>query len=208
MAHAEAAVWLRPGAGISLQTVLGDAATLVRRRKISVLNSHPHARWMDAVDINAGIARQHLIDPEICIRCNTCEAMCPIGAIDNWRQVLRAKPHTIEAQLGWDRLPPQEELDVGPGTELPTEVAAATAQAISGQGGAVCAPWSAEAPRVNLYTLHSPAIARVAGNFRLTAEEATSDIRHVVLDFGSTALPVLEGQTQARRDPTGRRRRC
>ena len=102
---------------------------------------------MDAVDINAGIARQHLIDPEICIRCNTCEATCPIGAvthddrnyvvkfdvcnscnacispcptgaIDNWRQVLRAKPHTIEAQLGWDRLPPQEELDVGPGTAV------------------------------------------------------------------------------------------
>jgi len=27
------------------------------------------------------IARQHLIDPEICIRCNTCEEMCPIDAI-------------------------------------------------------------------------------------------------------------------------------
>ncbi|HMA31038.1 MAG TPA: 4Fe-4S binding protein, partial [Casimicrobiaceae bacterium] len=26
-------------------------------------------------------ARQHLIDPEVCIRCNTCEATCPIDAI-------------------------------------------------------------------------------------------------------------------------------
>jgi benzoyl-CoA 2,3-dioxygenase component A len=26
-------------------------------------------------------SKQHLIDPEICIRCNTCEAMCPVGAI-------------------------------------------------------------------------------------------------------------------------------
>ena len=62
------------------------------------------------------IVRQHLIDPEICIRCNTCEETCPVdaishdsrnyivdaakcnfcndcispcptGAIDNWRQV-------------------------------------------------------------------------------------------------------------------------
>jgi len=179
---------------------------------------------MDAADANAGIARQHLIDPEICIRCNTCEASCPVGAIthddrnyvvefdvcnacnaciapcptgaiDNWRQVLRSKAHTIEDQLGWDKLPPQEELDIGPGAELPTEVIAATAEAISGQGGAVCAPESAEAPRVNLYTLQSPAIARVTGNFRLTGEDATSDIRHMVLDFGATALPVLEGQT-------------
>ena len=27
------------------------------------------------------MAKQHLIDPEVCIRCNTCEATCPIGAI-------------------------------------------------------------------------------------------------------------------------------
>ncbi|MDP3204602.1 MAG: 4Fe-4S binding protein, partial [Hydrogenophaga sp.] len=27
------------------------------------------------------VIKQHLIDPEICIRCNTCEAICPVGAI-------------------------------------------------------------------------------------------------------------------------------
>ena len=27
------------------------------------------------------ILKQHLIDPEICIRCNTCEATCPVDAI-------------------------------------------------------------------------------------------------------------------------------
>ena len=29
----------------------------------------------------AELIRQHLIDPEICIRCNTCEETCPIDAI-------------------------------------------------------------------------------------------------------------------------------
>ena len=80
------------------------------------------------------VIKQHLIDPEICIRCNTCEATCPVGAIthdsmnyvvdaekcnlcmdcispcptgsiDNWRTVPRIKAYSLEAQLGWDELP-------------------------------------------------------------------------------------------------------
>jgi benzoyl-CoA 2,3-dioxygenase component A len=80
------------------------------------------------------IIQQHLIDPEICIRCNTCEATCPIGAIthddrnyvvdasicnlcmacispcptgsiDNWRQVPKVKAYSIAEQLLWDELP-------------------------------------------------------------------------------------------------------
>ena len=41
----------------------------------------------------AGAAlKQHLIDPEICIRCNTCEATCPVNAIthDDNNYVVRA----------------------------------------------------------------------------------------------------------------------
>ncbi len=82
------------------------------------------------------VLKQHLIDPEICIRCNTCEATCPVGAIthdsrnyvvdpdkcnfcmacvppcptgsiDNWRQVPRVKAYTLEEQLLWDELPPE-----------------------------------------------------------------------------------------------------
>ena len=34
---------------------------------------------MDASDVI--FIKQHLIDPEICIRCNTCEATCPVSAI-------------------------------------------------------------------------------------------------------------------------------
>ena len=81
-----------------------------------------------------GAIKQHLIDPEICIRCNTCEAICPVkaithdsrnyvvdaskcnlcmdcispcptGSIDNWRVVPLVKAYGIEEQLGWDELP-------------------------------------------------------------------------------------------------------
>ena len=84
--------------------------------------------------VNESVIQQHLIDPEICIRCNTCEATCPIGAIthddrnyvvkadvcngcmacispcptgsiDNWRTMPRARAYSIEEQLTWDELP-------------------------------------------------------------------------------------------------------
>jgi len=174
--------------------------------------------------MTAQIAHQHLIDPEICIRCNTCEstcptgavthdsrnyvvkfdlcnscgaciAPCPTGAIDHWRQVLTTTPYSIEEQLGWDTLPEQVEVSTEAVLAAPTEVLAATATAISGQGGAVVAPWSAAMPKVSLYGPSQPAKARVAGNLRLTEAGASCDIRHIVLDFGATAMPVLEGQS-------------
>jgi benzoyl-CoA 2,3-dioxygenase component A len=84
--------------------------------------------------LNTEIINQHLIDPEICIRCNTCEATCPIdavthnddnyvvdaaicnlcmdciapcptGAIDNWRKVVRAQAYSVEEQFEWEELP-------------------------------------------------------------------------------------------------------
>jgi benzoyl-CoA 2,3-dioxygenase component A len=87
------------------------------------------------MDMTATIViQQHLIDPEICIRCNTCEAICPVGAIthdsrnyvvdaekcnlcmhcvppcptgsiDNWRTMPRVKAYTPDEQLLWDELP-------------------------------------------------------------------------------------------------------
>ena len=174
--------------------------------------------------MNVDVLRQHLIDPEICIRCNTCEETCPVdaithdsrnyvvdpaicnacnacispcptGAIDNWRQVVRAGAYSIEAQLGWDALPAQEEIATDDSIDVPADVARLTAEASSGQGGAAPAPWSAAQPAVNLHTIARPAVATVTGNHPLTGEGATSDIRHIVLDFGATAFPVLEGQT-------------
>ncbi len=87
--------------------------------------------------------KQHLIDPEICIRCYTCEMTCPVeaithdddnvvvdagkcnycmdcipvcptGSIDEWRVV--ATPYSLEDQFGWEELPAQEEI-AGSGEE-------------------------------------------------------------------------------------------
>jgi benzoyl-CoA 2,3-dioxygenase component A len=171
----------------------------------------------------AEVIRQHLIDPEICIRCNTCEETCPIdaithdarnyvvdpaicngcnacispcptGAIDNWRQVPRDRAYSLEEQLSWDTLPAEQAAETA-GDSIPEEITAITSLATVGQGGAAPPPWSAAHPSVNLHTFAKPAIATVTGNYRLTSEGASSDIRHIVLDFGTVAFPVLEGQT-------------
>jgi len=165
--------------------------------------------------------KQHLIDPEICIRCHTCEeacsigaithnednvvvdasicnfcmdciAPCPTGSIDNWRIVTEA--YSVEEQLEWMELPEQGEVDAGEGDEDDV-VARLLEEAHAGAGGAAFAPASAATPAVNLFTKESPAIAKVQGNYRLTAAEADSDTRHIILDLGAHAFPVLEGQT-------------
>jgi benzoyl-CoA 2,3-dioxygenase component A len=120
---------------------------------------------------------------------------CPTGAIDHWHQVQKTAPYTIDDQYSWDSLPPPLELEPGAQVDVPDDVRQLTEIATAGQGGPAAAPWSASQPYVNLYSQAKPAIATVVGNHRLTAEGASADIRHIVLDFGTTAFPVLEGQT-------------
>ncbi len=176
-------------------------------------------------DHRASLAKQHLIDPEICIRCNTCEATCPVGAIthdannyvvdaekcnfcmdciapcptgsiDNWRIV--AAPYSVDDQFSWGELPRQDDLgDATPDAEqaVDGEIERLLADAHAGAGGKVKAPASASKPSVNLFRRDKPAIGTVQGNFRITATNTESDIRHIVLSFGDQMLPVLEGQS-------------
>ena len=91
------------------------------------------------------LIKQHLIDPEICIRCYTCEETCPIdaithnddnvvvdvnkcnycmdciapcptGSIDNWRLV--ETPYGIEEQFEWEELPAQMPLSPSADTSV------------------------------------------------------------------------------------------
>ena len=197
------------------------------------------------------VIKQHLIDPEICIRCNTCEAICPqkaithdsnnyvvdadlcnlcmacispcpTGSIDNWRAMPKARAYSTEAQLGWEELPPalsDEELveaGVAAGAvagAVAHDVAAepsASQVALGGIGaepgtssaryGAQLPPWSAAHAYTNLYgpkALEKTLIATVTGNVRVTEVGKEYDTHHIVLDFGSTPFPVLEGQSIA-----------
>ncbi len=110
------------------------------------------------------VIKQHLIDPEICIRCNTCETMCPVGAIthdsanyvvdaskcdwcnacispcptgsiDNYRSMPRVRVYSLEEQFGWESLP----------AELPREQLLAEAGAEVAAEAATVTPVEPEA---------------------------------------------------------------
>jgi len=168
--------------------------------------------------------KQHLIDPEICIRCNTCEETCPVdaithddnnyvvdadkcnfcldcispcptGSINNWRIV--SASYSLEDQFSWQELPPQEEIETPSedGEADDAEAARLIEEAHAGSGGKTVAPASASKPTINLYNRSRPATAVVMGNFRLTDPAADNDVRHIILDFGDATFPVLEGQS-------------
>ena len=167
------------------------------------------------------LLKQHLIDPEVCIRCNTCEETCPIdaithddrnyvvdpsicngcnacvppcptGSIDHWHTVLKVSPYSVEEQLLWDELPAPVELAVH--GSLP-EAGETNQHNAATSHTSLQAPQSAMQPHLHLHDLKNPLTVTVAGNFRLTDADAESDIRHIVLDFGNQIFPLLEGQS-------------
>ncbi|SOY62815.1 benzoyl-CoA 2,3-epoxidase subunit BoxA [Cupriavidus taiwanensis] len=194
---------------------------------------------MDMAEIQ--VIKQHLIDPEICIRCNTCEATCPVGAIthdsrnyvvdadkcnlcmacispcptgsiDNWRDMPKLRAYSVEEQLTWDALPeplsPEQLADMAPGADMQSavpEIPAASPLAGTVEEafstacyGATVPPWSAAHAYTNLYGAKSASktiTATVTGNVRVTEVGREYDTHHIVLDFGTTPFPVLEGQS-------------
>jgi benzoyl-CoA 2,3-epoxidase subunit A len=126
------------------------------------------------------LIKQHVIDPEICIRCNTCEAICPVGAIthdsrnyvvkadicnlcmdcispcptgsiDNWRMMPKAKAYSIEEQLGWD--------------ELPTELSDEQLAAMGGDAGEAAAQADAAVQSASVTSAASVAAAATGSSF-------------------------------------------
>ena len=168
---------------------------------------------MQPVAAPHSLVRQHLIDPETCIRCNTCETRCPTkairhdrnyvvdpalcnacmrcvrpcptGAIDHWFNLDR--PYSVEEQLRWTALP-----------DLPVE-AAAVPVAVDAEAAETMAPGraptSASPPRVNAFSRANAAAATVSGNARITGEGASNDVRHIILEFDTVPFTYLEGQS-------------
>ncbi len=169
--------------------------------------------------------KQHLIDPEICIRCYTCEMTCPIGAIqhnddnvvvdaetcnfcmdcipvcptgsiDEWRVVL--EPYSLEEQYEWAELPAQEEIETG-GADASVEALDEAMAALLAEAHAG-AGGKARAPA---------SATKASVNMYTLGKPATAkvqgnyrltddpdhDVRHIILDLGSQPFPVLEGQS-------------
>lgn len=158
---------------------------------------------------------QHLIDPQSCFRCNTCEntcpsgaishrtsyavqhelctncgkcvADCPTGAIDHWVALESGTTFSIEEQFTWNELPelPDHCLD---DLDLPTD-----------EGESVChasvAPASAASPVVNCYDTRAPLTATLVSNQKLTSNSSSSAVHHIVIRAPEGTFPVLEGQT-------------
>jgi benzoyl-CoA 2,3-dioxygenase component A len=186
------------------------------------------------------VIKQHLIDPEICIRCNTCEATCPVnaithdsrnyvvdadkcnlcmacvppcptGSIDNWRMMPKSRAYGTAEQLTWDELPAElseAELaaagvaaDAAPAEAEPAPASAAVIDTFNSAAfGATLPPWSAAHAFTNVYGPKAPekfVTATVTGNHRVTEVGKDYDTHHIVLDFGTTPFPVLEGQSIA-----------
>jgi benzoyl-CoA 2,3-dioxygenase component A len=175
------------------------------------------------------LVKQHLIDPAVCIRCNTCETTCPVDAVTHDANnyvvdatkcnfcmdcvspcptgsinhfVAVATPYSLDEQFSWTDLPDEmisadaaETAAAAAVESVDEEIAALLDDAHKGAGGRMKAPPSASKPRINLFSRKNPAEATVTGNFRLTGDNASADIRHIILDLGTTAFPVLEGQS-------------
>ncbi len=169
--------------------------------------------------------KQHLIDPEICIRCYTCEMTCPIeaithddsnvvvdadkcnfcmdcipvcptGSIDEWRVV--SKPYSLEEQFAFAELPPQEDLgqdEASTGLEALDEAMAALL-ADAHKGAGGKAKAPASAAKPSV-NMYNLGKPAVAKvqGNYRLTDDDGHDVRHIILDFDGQPFPVLEGQS-------------
>ena len=170
-------------------------------------------------------AKQHLIDPEICIRCYTCEMTCPVsaivhddnnvvvnadicnfcmdcipvcptGSIDEWRVV--TEPYTLDEQFEWDELPEQADLgadEASTSVEALDEAMAALLAEAHKGAGG-----KAQAPR----SAAKPAVntynlgkpaKAIVQGNYRLTDDPDHDVRHIILDLGAQPFAVLEGQS-------------
>ena len=169
--------------------------------------------------------KQHLIDPEICIRCYTCEMTCPIGAIehddnnvvvdaskcnfcmdcipvcptgsiDEWRVV--TAPYSLEDQFAWDELPEQDEIEES-FDEAPLEGLDEDISALLAEAhsGTGGKPVAPATAGKPIINMYTLGKpARAKVQGNFRlTQDADHDLRHIILDLQSLPFPVLEGQS-------------
>ncbi len=169
--------------------------------------------------------KQHLIDPEICIRCYTCEMTCPInaiehnddnvvvnpdlcnncmdcipvcptGSIDEWRVV--KDPYTLDDQYGWQELPEQEDLgsdEAATGLEALDDAVAALL-AEAHKGAGGKAKAPASAAKPSVNMYNLGKPALAKVQGNYRlTDDPDHDVRHIILDMGALPFPALEGQS-------------
>jgi len=160
--------------------------------------------------------KQHLIDPETCARCGSCEFACPEQAISMSEdgQYFGVDPGkcngshecllscSTDAIHSWRMVPEGQMYSMEEQftwEQLPAELE------LDGQVIPLTldeeetiqlnpAPASASQPMHLLHTQKNPLSARIVHNTRVTDPGSESDIHHIVLDFGDGDFPFLEGQ--------------
>jgi len=167
-------------------------------------------------DSNESFIRQHLIDPELCLACGSCEGVCASGAIKanstGFHYMIDAAKcnngHEClvvcgsEAIRSWRMVPANqpyslEEQNTWECLPAEIEIDGKVMQASLDEDESALgypAPASATAPHTFLYTQQKPVTARIKSNIRVSSADSATDIHHIVLDFGGTDFTWLEGQ--------------
>lgn len=165
---------------------------------------------------NESFLRQHLIDPELCLSCGSCEAACKAGAIKANSKALHYIVDASKCNNGheclvvcgsdairsWRMVPANqpyslEQQDAWDSLPAELEIDGKPIQAPQDEEESPAgypAPASATKPQTFLFTQQKPVTARIKCNTRVTSTDSDTDIRHIVLDFDETGFQWLEGQ--------------